>query len=165
MPAVAGAAAHDAAVSGNPVRIAGRAMLANGTAVAEDDTVDMACDNQGRQITTLHVPRDLTVQAAGTQSTTTEASMLAAGAAGVFHDITKIILTNSNTTTAARVQIRDATAGTIRLEMVIAANGGAVVDFGSVPMTQTTAANAWTIDLQASVADIYWFIQAIKRIA
>lgn len=165
MPAVAGAAAHDAAISGNPVRGAGRAMLANGTAVAEDDTCDIATDNQGRTVVTPHVPRDLVVQGFVTQSNTTEATLLAAGAAGVFHDVTKLIMSNSNTTTAVRVQIRDATAGTIRLEVVLPAMGGAVIDFGTVPMTQTTAANNWTIDQAATVADTYCFIQAIKRIA
>ncbi|UOF79032.1 glycoprotein repeat domain-containing protein [Caudoviricetes sp.] len=164
MPAVAGAAAHDAGVSGNPVRVAGRAMLANGTAVAEDDTADIATDNQGRVINTPHVPRDLVVQNTGSIADTTEATILSAGAAGVFHDVTKLIFSNSSST-AARVQIRDATGGTIRMEVAVAANGGAVIDFGDVPMIQTTAANNWTIDLQAGVTSIYWFIQAIKRIA
>lgn len=162
---VAGAAAHDAGVSGNPVRVAGRAMLANGTAVAEDDTADIATDNQGRVITTPHVPRDLVTHATGSQSTTTEATILAAGGANVFLDVTKLILSNSSTSSSAQVQIRDATTGTIRLEIIIAANGGAVIDFGDVPMCQTTANNNWTIDLNAAVSTVYWYIQAIKRIA
>jgi hypothetical protein len=160
-----GNVAHDSAVSGNPVRVAGRAMLANGTAVAEDDVCDMATDNQGRTIVTPHAPRDLIVQAAVTQASTTEATFLAAGAAGVFHDVTKFVFTNSDTTTATRVQIRDATAGSVMLEVALAAGGGAVIDFGSVPMKQTTAANNWTIDLSGAVTSVYAFIQAVKRIA
>lgn len=161
---VSGAAAHDAAVSGNPVRVAGRAMLANGTAVAEDDTTDIATDNQGRVLVTPHVPRDLVVHATGTQSTTTEATILSA-VASTFLDVTKIVLTNENVLSSARVQIRDATAGTIRLEMILAPNGGAVLDFGNIPMAQTTANNNWTIDLNAAVSTVYYYIQAIKRIA
>jgi hypothetical protein len=165
MPGVAGVAAHDAAVSGNPVRVAGRAMLANGTATAEDDTTDIATDNQGRVLVTPLVPRNLVTQATGSQATTTEATMLAAGGAGVFHDVTKLILTNVNTTTAARVQIRDTTAGTIIMEVNLAANGGAVIDFSGCPLCQTTANTNWTIDMAAAVSTVYWYIQAVKRIA
>lgn len=166
LPGVAGTAAHDAGVSGNPVRIGGRAMLANGTAVAEDDTVDIACDNQGRVLSTLHVPRDLTTQGNITLTNTTETTVIAAGGAGVFHDLTKIILTNSSST-AVRVQIRDTNTpgGTIRLEVALAANGGAVIDFGAVPMCQTTANNAWSATLSGSVTSVYVYYQAIKRIA
>lgn len=163
MPAVAGAAAHDAAVSGNPVRIAGRAMLANGTAVAEDDTADIATDNQGRVIVTPHVPRDLVLQGTATLTTTGETTILAA-VASTFLDVTKLVLTNSSTT-ATRVQVRDATSGTIRMEVALAANGGAVIDFGSVPMIQTAVNNNWTVQLSGAVTSIYCFAQAVKRIA
>lgn len=163
---VQGNVAHDAAASGsNPQAVGGRAMTANNTAVANGDLTYFAADNQGRQIVTPHAPRDLVTHATGSQATTTEATMLAAGGAGVFHDVTKLIFTNSSSSTAAQVQIRDALAGTIRLEMMIAPNGGAVIDFGSVPMCQTTANGAWTIDLNAAVSTVYWYIQAIKRIA
>lgn len=161
---VVGPAAHDAAVSGNPVRVAGRAMLANGTAVAEDDTADIATDNQGRVVVTPHVPRDLVTHGTATLTSTTETSVIAAGGAGVFHDLTKIILSNSSST-ATRVQVRDASAGTIRLEVALAANGGAVIDFGNVPMCMTTANNAWYATLSGAVTSIYVYYQAIKRIA
>jgi hypothetical protein len=48
---VAGAAAHDAAVSGNPVRTAGRALTAAYTTVATGDTADYITTLQGVQIT------------------------------------------------------------------------------------------------------------------
>lgn len=47
---IAGAAAHDAVVSGNPVRIAGRALTAAYTTVATGDTADMITTLQGVQI-------------------------------------------------------------------------------------------------------------------
>lgn len=163
MPAVAGAAAHDAAVSGNPVRIAGRAMLANGTAVAEDDTADIATDNQGRILNTPHVPRDLTVHGTATLTATTETTILAA-VASTFLDIVKIVITNSSAT-AVRVAVKDATAGTTRIEVALAANGGAVIDFGAVPLTQNAVNNNWTVSASAAVTSLYCFAQAIKRIA
>lgn len=47
-----GTAAHDAAVSGNPTRIAGRARTPGSpyTAVAVDDTADIVTDLTGRQV-------------------------------------------------------------------------------------------------------------------
>jgi hypothetical protein len=48
---VAGAAAHDAAISGNPVRMAGRALTAAYTTVATGDTADLITTLQGVQIT------------------------------------------------------------------------------------------------------------------
>ena len=159
----AGDVAHDSADSGNPVKIGGVARNADPTSVANGDRVDAYFDRNGKMVITPHVPRNLVAQAAGTQSSTTEATMLTAGGAGVYHDVTKIVLTNSNSTTAAQVQIRDASAGTIRLELILAPNGGAVIDFGTVPMCQTTANNNWTIDLQSAVSSVYYYIQAIKR--
>ncbi len=47
---IAGPAAHDAAVSGNPVRIAGRALTAAYTTVATGDTADFITTLQGVQI-------------------------------------------------------------------------------------------------------------------
>lgn len=164
LPGITGAAAHDAAVSGNPVRVAGRAMLANGTSVAEDDTADIATDNQGRVLTTPHVPRDLTVHGNATLTSTTQTTLISAGAAGVFHDVVKLVFTNSSST-ATRVAVKDATSGTTRIEVALAANGGAVIDFGSVPLTQATAANNWTVTLSGAVTSVYCFGQAIKRIA
>lgn len=46
-----GPAAHDAAVSGNPLRIAGRALTANYTTVATGDTADLITTLQGALIT------------------------------------------------------------------------------------------------------------------
>ena len=89
---------------------------------------------------------------------------VAAGGAGVFHDLTMIMLTNSNTTTAAQVQIKDAAAGTVRIEHMIPPNSGMVINF-PVPFTQTTANSAWEIDLNAAVSTVYWTAQWIKRVA
>lgn len=158
-----GAAAHDAAVSGNPVRVAGRAMLANGTAVAEDDTADLATDNQGRALVTPHVPRNLVLQNNITLTTTTETTLLAA-AASTFHDVTTFVITNSSAT-AVNASIRDTTAGTVRMVVAIAANGGAVINLQTVPMIQTTVNTNWTVQLSGAVSSVYVFGQAIKRIA
>ncbi len=163
---VQGAAAHDAGISGQPVPVGMKAINANPTAVSNGDVCYPSVDLLGKTIVTPVAPRDLVVQATGSQATTTETTILAAGGAGVFHDMTLLILTNSNTTTAAQVQIRDTNTpgGTIRFEQVIPPNSGMVVPF-PVPMTQTTANNAWSIDLNAAVSTVYWTAQWVKRTA
>jgi hypothetical protein len=49
--AMAGAAAHDAVILGNPVRIGARAITANYAAVATGDVADLVCTLTGAQIT------------------------------------------------------------------------------------------------------------------
>jgi hypothetical protein len=160
---VVGSAAHDNGSPGVPIMVAARANNANPTSVAAGDVTYLNADLAGRLVTTTS-DRALVTQATGSQATTTEATMLSAGGAGVFLDLTSIILTNSNTTTAAQVQIRDASTGTIRFEHMVPPNSGMVINFPT-PFVQTTANNAWTIDLNAAVSTVYWTVQAIKRVA
>ncbi len=160
-----GKAAHDAAVSGNPVRVAGKAMMTNAfTAVASGDVCDISTDNQGRQIITPHAPRDFI----GHQTTTitasiTETTIFTAGAAGVFLDLTQITITNSSAT-ALIVTLKDATAGTTRAIYAIAANGGIVIT-PIVPINQAAAAANWTLTCGTSVSSIYVYVQAVRRLA
>ncbi len=157
-----GNVAHDAADSGNPVKFGGKALTTNPTAVADADRVDARFDDLGRQVVVLNHVRDLVTQSTITLSSTTETTLLAAGAAGVFHDLTLLIVTNSSAT-AVRVDFRDATGGTVRFSLAIAANGGAVVPF-AVPWTQTAAANNWTAQLSAAVTDVRIAVQAVKNV-
>jgi len=157
-----GEVAHDAADANNPQKIGGQARITNPTAVADADRVNAIFDDVGRQIVILNQVRDLVAKNKITLSTTTETTLLAAGAAGVFHDVTLIVITNSSAT-AVRVDIRDATAGTTVLEVAIAANGGAVIPFPT-PLPQAAAANNWTAQLSAAVTDVRIFIQAVKNV-
>lgn len=161
---VDGSVAHDAADAGSPHKIGGVARTANGTAVANGDRVNAAFDDVGRQIIIQNAPRDLVVQNSVTlSSTAAETTLLAAGAAGVFHDITCLILSNTSGT-PVRLDFRDATAGSVIFSIYLAANGGGAVIKPPVPLTQTTAANNWTIQASASVVDIRAFVQAVKNV-
>src|SRR5262245_49635784 len=131
---VEGNVAHDAADSGNPVKIGGQARQTNPTAVADADRVQAVYDDIGRQVVILNHVRDLVDQGSLTLSTTTETTLLAAAGAGVFLDLTLLLITNTSAT-AVRVDFRDATAGTVRFSVAIAANGGAVIAF-NVPWKQ-----------------------------
>jgi hypothetical protein len=107
--------------------------------------------------------RDLMVhQHTQIASSGAETTVLTAGAAGVFHDITQIVLTNE-TATAVTATLKDATAGTTRMIIALAASGGAVIPFHR-PMTQSAAANNWTITLSSAAVTVNVFVQAEKNV-
>jgi hypothetical protein len=112
---VAGAGAHDATISGNPVRTAGRAMTSNYSTVATGETADYLTTTVGVQVT-----RDFSIPE------------LEFGAI------------DSITNTATAVQIRPATASNLNyvtgLTIQSATLGGATVfQLRSTPVASTTA--------------------------
>jgi hypothetical protein len=161
--AVAGNVASGSADSGNPVKMGGQARTTNRTAVTDGQRTDFIADDLGRQIVVMNQVRDLVTQSTTTISTTTETTVLAAGAAGVFHDLTLLMMTNTGNT-ATRVDIRDATAGTVRFSVWLPAAGGGVVLQPPVPITATGAAANWTAQLSAATTDVRIFVQAIKNV-
>lgn len=109
---------------------------------------------------TLHASRASITQAKGELTTTTAATMLSAAGASTYHDVTKIILTNTD---AAAIEVTILDNGTSAMVIGLAANGGAVIDFGAVPLCQTAANTAWTISASAASTGVHWFAQAVKR--
>lgn len=122
---VGGNVAHDAADSGNPIKVGGKGLDSAPTAVTNADRVDAFFDRQGRQIfrpwgqtgTAVHFP------AANTQATCNKA----AGGAGVRNVCTglTVVLAGGTTTPAAaqvNVVLRDGASGsgTIVWQAVIA---------------------------------------------
>lgn len=160
---VSGDVAHDAADAGEPLKIGGQARTTNPTAVADADRVNAMFDDVGRQVVVPHVVRDLITHATTTISaSTTETTVLAAGAAGVFHDVLCVWVANTSGT-AARLDFRDATAGTIRFSMYVPA--GDMRGFAPpIPVTQASAANNWTAQSSASVTDLRVFVLAAKNV-
>jgi len=159
---VVGEIAHDAADSGNPLSLGGIARTAL-TSVAALDRVKAIFDLQGRQIIRSNVPRGLRIKNTITLTSTTETTLLAA-AASAFHDITKIIISNTSAT-AVRVDFRDTTTGTVLFS--IYAPAGQTVGFtdSNDPIEQTTVNTNWTAQLSAGVTDVRIFAQAVKNIA
>lgn len=155
-----GDVAHDAADSGNPIKVGVQARQTNPTAVADADRVNLTADDLGRLLVRT-AARDLVTRNRITLSTTTETTLLAA-VASTFLDVTKIVITNSSAT-AVTVTIRDTTTGSAVLIVAIAANGGAVLDF-DVPLKQTTVNTNWTAQLSGAVSSVEIFAQAIKEV-
>lgn len=158
---VSGAAADDAGVSGNPLLTGFEARQTNRTAVSNGDAVRGMADDMGRQVVTHHQVRDLVTDNNITLTTTSETTLLAA-VASTFLDLTMLVITNSSST-ATTVSIRDATAGTVRMVIDIAANGGAVIPF-PVPRPQTTTNNNWTAQLGTGVTSIHIYAQAVQNV-
>jgi hypothetical protein len=136
-----GLAAHDAPVSGNPLLQGLEARTTNPTAVGDGDAVRAMADDLGRQVVAPHAPRDRVVQQQTDITGTTETTILAAGAAGVFRDLVHIIVSNSDNNNEAIVTFRDSTGGTVRLDMAVARSGGGASLTFPVPLPQATAAN------------------------
>lgn len=104
----AGGAAHDAAVSGNPIRIAGRALTANYTTVATGDTADIAATLVGALIQKPYAIPELDFQAAGRSITnsTTAVQCRAAVASNKIY-MTCLQLAHATLGAAMDFQVRD----------------------------------------------------------
>ena len=157
-----GSIPHDSVDADNPIKIGGVGTTTNPTAVADGDRVDSIFDKVGRQIMTLHAPRELTITNTINLTTTSETTLLATGGAGVFHDLTMLVISNANNI-STRVDIRDDTSGTVILPIEIASKGGAVIPFHT-PLAQTAVNDNWTAQLSDGDADIRIFVQAVKNI-
>lgn len=106
--------------------------------------------------------RENLVQNTITLTTTAETTLIAAQGAGICCDLTKLILSNVSASLVS-VTIRDATTGTARLLVGLAASGGgAVIDFPT-PFKQTTGNNNWTATLSGNASSVYVTAQAVKR--
>lgn len=161
---VVGPAADDAAISGNPVSVGLHARTTNRTAVADGDVVRAMGDKLGRTVTAAHQVRALiSHQHTQIASSSAETTIATAGGAGVFHDLISLVLTNQ-TATAVNVTLRDSTAGTTRMIIALAPNGGAVIT-PSAPIPQLAAANNnWTAQLSNATTTVNVFAQFAKNV-
>jgi len=108
-PVSAGQAAHDAVVSGNPVRLAGRALSAAYTTVATGDTADLITTLQGALVTRpFQIPELEWSYAAlsGGVVNTTDVALAAAAGAGLRRYVTSVQLKNANAV-ATEVVLKD----------------------------------------------------------
>ncbi len=158
-----GGTAHDAAISGNPYRMAGRAMTANYTAVASGDTADVITTTVGVLIQKpFSIPEaDWTYAAAslGIVNTTTAVTFKAAGAAGLRNYITGIQVMAEALGTATELAIRDGAGGTVLWRVKIGTGGltnGISHNF-AVPLRGTAATLLEVVTLTASTTGAVYF--------
>ncbi len=139
-----GNVAHDAADSGNPNKIGGRARSSEIAVVANDDRVDFVADLSGKQIVLLYANPENFVSGAITSAMTgtTSTSLIAAPASGLRNYITQITVSNSHATIGTDIVIQDGSGGTTLYTIPAAAlYGGAAITFPT-PLRQPTTATA-----------------------
>jgi hypothetical protein len=124
-----GPVAHDGVVSGNPVRIAGRALTADYTAVAAGDVADFATTLTGKQVVYPHALPGATwsyAAASGGITNTTAVTVKTAAGAGIRNYVTSLDVVNGHATVSTEVMIRDGAGGTVLWRGFAAAVGGGV---------------------------------------
>ena len=146
----AGDVAHDAADSGNPVKLGAKAANAEPTAVANADRVNLIADLVGKLITLPYTMPEKMVSGHATNTDGAETSCIVAGGAGVRTYMTTIVLANSSSTDGT-VAINDGT-GSTKMTIPVPANGGAPVTLPT-PL-RGTANTAWLFDPSAAMDTI-----------
>lgn len=138
----AGQAAHDAAISGNPVRLAGRALTSSYTAVATGDTADLITTTIGQLVEIPYsIPENTWSYAAasGGITNTTGVTAKASAGAGLRNYITRVQVINGHATVSTDVQIRDGASGTVLWRGFAQAAGGGVSAVFDPPLRGTAA--------------------------
>lgn len=141
------------AVPPNAMLTGVRVATSNPTNEANGDSVAAMADKAGRQVVTTGNVRELiSVQTTTITNSSAETTVVTAGGANVFRDLSSIAITNRSGT-AVSCTLKDATAGTTRAIYSIAANGGIVVPF-PIPMPQAAANGNWTITLSVNTVTV-----------
>ncbi len=154
-----GQAAHDAVVTGNPVRMAGRALTANYTAVATGDTSDLVTTLVGALVTKpFSIPEaDWTYAAAsGGIVNTTDVAAKAAAGAGLRNYVTSFQFRNANAV-ATEFVIKDGS--TVIWRGYAAANMTAPEDIVLNTPLKTTANAALNVACITTGAQLYFNAQ------
>ncbi len=100
-----GNVAHDAADSGNPIKVGGRARTALEAVSAQNDRSDLVLDKFGR---TLVAPAPLDQRTSATLNrTNTESGQLLAAVENVAYVVTAITVVNGHATVGTKVEILD----------------------------------------------------------
>jgi len=161
---VAGVVASGTAVSGNPLLSGARAATTIPTAVSDGAAVALMASKDGKLVTADGGGRELRKnQNTIITASTSETTIVTAGASGVFNDLYGLILANTGSTTT-KVDIRDATGGSIimTIEVPTLDTRGFMLSGGSAT-PQTIAANNWTAQCGSSTSSLQvtaFYIQA-----
>jgi len=155
---VSGVAAHDAVISGNPVRIAGRALTANYTAVASGDVADFVTTLVGALITKPYaIPEQdwYYAAASGGITNTTDVVLSAAAGAGLRRYLTSISIQNASATVATEVVIKDGATVIYRGYVGTQALLNSVVNVTFPSPLKTTANTALNVACITTGAQVY----------
>ena len=148
---VQGTVAHDSAAAQNPVQVGYNARTTNVTAVSDNDVCRPICDLNGRQIVIEGGPQQLQDMNRTVLTTTTETTHIAA-VASVRHHIGSMIVANLSAANSVQVDVRDTTAGTIRMTFNLAANQSIAFDPRS--WAQAAVNTNWTVQATGTTPNV-----------
>lgn len=143
---------HDASATGiYPQLIGGYAHLTQPDAVsASGDAVRAFMDADGGMVVHPHTNLESIVSGNASNTDGTSTQCIAAGASGIKHYLTTIILVNTSSSNIY-VDIKDGT--TVKLTLPLPANSGFTTNL-TVPLPGT-AATAWNFDPSAAASTVY----------
>jgi len=123
-----------------------------GGVVPNGQGASLQMDANGNLLVNVAVPATVTIGSQVTTiiNSTAAATIVTAGAAGIFNDITGFQITNQSAT-AVTVTINDGTSN--RKIYDLAANGGIVVPFANA-LPQAVAARNWTAALSINTVTV-----------
>lgn len=152
----AGQVAHDAADSGNPLKVGFKAETSPKgiTVVADGDRTDGYADADGLQLVKLNTTgADLLSERISNTNGTSTAFTNFSAVASTYNYVTAISCFNSSSTTGY-VDFRDGTAGTILWTMALPAGSGSTIA-NAAPMFKTSANTALAFDVSAALTTVY----------
>jgi len=157
---VVGNVAHDSAVSGNPVRIAGRATTSEYTKVADGDVADIAVDAAGRQIISLASAFDLQTTVRANLVNDTDTQLIAQDASYRFA-VMAVLVTNASNSVSTKVAVRDGTTDVIK-GFAYKDGGGFAHNGGGVPLFIGTLNTALKVQCGTTGADVEVVVTVAK---
>lgn len=148
--------AHDAADSGNPVKIGAKCVTSpkGVTLVSNGDRADIICDSDGIPIVKLNTAGAdrISERVSNTDGVSTAFTNFSA-VSSTYNNVTKITVTNTHATTSGYVDFRDGAAGAVLWTVPAPANGGCVMACDT-PIFKTSANTALAYDVSAAISTI-----------
>lgn len=134
---------------------AGLATTALPTASSSGNLTGLMADKFGRQVIVLGTVRDLRAgQTTTISASTTETTIITAGASGIFNDLIQIVVANTSPSTDTRIDFRDATSSSVIFSLQSSANSTIGFNVPGTSIPQTASANNWTAQCAVGTTDI-----------
>lgn len=131
------------------------------TAVSSGQLTGTMGDKYGRQVVLVDAIRDIVGMQTTTITSSTSETTIGTAVASTFLDVTGIIVSNTSAT-AARVDFRDTTAGSVLFSLYVPAGDTRGMIFHT-PAPQTSVNTNWTAQSSASVADLRVLLKYVKN--
>lgn len=153
----AGAVAHDAADSGNPIKIGAKCETSpkGMTPVVDGDRSDLICDSDGVLLVKMNTTGAdrISERVTNTDGSATPFTNFSA-VSSTYNYVTAISIHNTHASTGGYVDFRDGTAGAVLWTMAAPASGGSVLSAGGQPLFKTSANTALAYDVSAAITTL-----------